>query len=189
MKWTGERVVPDDMHTSVITYQEHLIRYVFALQYCVGKRVLDASCGAGYGSDLLSAVAEIVVGVDVSDEALRYARARYARPAFVRMDLESPALADDAFDTVVSFETIEHLEDPDRFLGAVRRSLTHGGIFIWSIPRMIDNDYHRHLYEFCAASKLISRHFPNTLFLRQDRNGVTPTTPHHGPYFLGVSRL
>lgn len=188
MKWTGERVVAWDMHDSVHTYQEHLIRYVFALQYCARKRVLDAACGSGYGSDLIGNVAEAVTGVDISVEALEYARAEYVKPSFEYMDLEQPDFSGFQVDVVLSFETIEHLADPHPFLRSVRSAVGKGGIFIWSIPRMMPSDYHKVVYDFKEATELISGYFPKTLYLRQDKDGVSVFAPDYGPYFLGVSR-
>ena len=70
-----ERIVPDETEPGIVAL--HLKRYEFARPYCVGKHVLDAGCGVGYGSAFLSEAARSVVGVDVSADAIEYARARY----------------------------------------------------------------------------------------------------------------
>lgn len=189
MRWTGERVVADDMRDAVVAYQEHLMRYVFALQYCSRKRVLDAACGTGYGSELIGTVADFVRGVDISSEALIYAQDHYQRPVFEQMDLEQPASASARYDVILSFETIEHLSDPHPFLQFVRNSLEYDGTFIWSIPKSLPNEFHKHVYDFQQAVDLITRHFPKTLFLRQDKDGVSQFAPEYGPYFFGVSRI
>ena len=73
-----ERIVPDETEPGIVAL--HLKRYEFALPYCRGASVLDAGCGVGYGTAHLARVAERVVGVDVSDDAVSYARAHYAGP-------------------------------------------------------------------------------------------------------------
>jgi len=48
-----ERIVPDESAPGIVAL--HLKRYVFAEPYCEGRTVLDAACGAGYGSAQLGA--------------------------------------------------------------------------------------------------------------------------------------
>ena len=74
MEFTGERFTPECVRE---IWYEHWHRYAFALDLAKGKRVLDAACGEGYGSNLLAGVAEHVLGVDISDEAIGHARNRY----------------------------------------------------------------------------------------------------------------
>jgi len=82
-----ERIVPDQTAPGILAL--HLKRYEFARPHCVAAEVLDAGCGVGYGSAYLAEVASRVVGVDVSEEAIAYARERYRRPnlEFVLGDL------------------------------------------------------------------------------------------------------
>jgi SAM-dependent methyltransferase len=123
MSFDEERLVPE---TAVeASLQEHLARYRFARGLARG-RVLDVACGTGYGTALLGAV-----GVDLSLAALRQARRR--APRLVAADaLRLPF--DRAFDTVVSFETIEHVPDAARFVAECSRVLHPGGRFIVSTP-------------------------------------------------------
>ena len=64
LEFTGERFTPECVRE---IWYEHWHRYAFAMPLCHGKRVLDAACGEGYGSDLLAGVAAEVVGVDISE--------------------------------------------------------------------------------------------------------------------------
>ena len=118
-----ERIVPDETEPGIVAL--HRKRYEFALPLCDGKHVLDAGCGVGYGTALLAEAARRVVGVDVTREAIAYARARYAAPnvEFDDGDVQGLERADAEFDVVVSFETIEHVPDPERFVAEMRRVL------------------------------------------------------------------
>ncbi len=71
MEFTGERVIPG--RTDPDLMNEHLARYRFAEALVRGKRVLDAGCGVGYGSKLLSGPAE-AVGVSLDSSATRLRR-------------------------------------------------------------------------------------------------------------------
>ena len=67
-EFTGERVIPDQVDVDLLN--EHLARYTFAARLASGKRVLDAGCGAGYGSAELARTAQRVIGIDRAAEAV-----------------------------------------------------------------------------------------------------------------------
>ena len=133
LAFTGERL------TTGIDGQiqiEHLHRYFLARDLCRGLDVLDVAAGEGYGTALLAQTARSVVGVEISDEAVQHAAGAYVGPNFryIRGDARSLPLNDASVDAVVSFETIEHFYEHDRFLAEVRRVLRPGGRFIVSSP-------------------------------------------------------
>src|SRR5689334_2087841 len=74
-EFTGERVIPGEVDVDLLN--EHVARYAFAARLAHGKRVLDAGCGAGYGSAELARTAESVTGIDCAAEAVDFARANY----------------------------------------------------------------------------------------------------------------
>ena len=110
--------------------KHHLARYIFASKRASG-RILDASCGAGYGSALLLNYCPAVVGVDVDGQAIAWAQSFFPGPTYLLGDINDEPWAG-KFDTVVSLETIEHLPDPSKALKAFRRSCY--GEFIVSVP-------------------------------------------------------
>ena len=130
-----ERILPHETEPGIVAY--HRKRYEFALPLCERKEVLDAGCGAGYGSALLGSVARSVVGIDRDEAAIAYARDRYTRDnvSFQIGDLVDLALGDDSFDVVCAFEVIEHVRDADRHLAEVARVLRPDGVYVVSTPR------------------------------------------------------
>ena len=143
MKFTGEQVIPEEMGFDPRELQAHLARYVWALGFCQGKKVLDAACGVGYGTMLLSWVAKSAWGMDLKKECIEYAEKKYQTPRtlFTVGDVLS-GFATSFFDVVVSFETIEHLDLPGRFLHNVYEALVHGGIAIISAPENSGSKWH-----------------------------------------------
>lgn len=138
MKFTGEKIVLDDRNSSLGTpiYQEHIERYHFAFNYTAGKRVLDVACGMGNGSALLSRNADFVSGLDRDKESVNFAKKHYSRPnsEFIIGDAEILNFPENSFDIVVSFETIEHLPSPKKFLKEIKKILKPGGMLILSSP-------------------------------------------------------
>lgn len=120
---------------------EHIARYQFALPYTEG-RVLDLSCGSGYGTHMIAKerknVIDEVIGVDIDEEIIVYARATYYHPksSFHIADATDPTLVNQlgTFDVILSFETLEHIENEQAILENYNRLLKPGGVLIVSTP-------------------------------------------------------
>lgn len=168
LPFTGERFTPECVRE---IWYEHWHRYAFARRLAAGRRVLDAACGEGYGSAMLSAVATDVVGVDVDDAAVQHARSRYAalpRLRYERADATELPFPDGSFDLVVSFETLEHLAAQERLLQGFARVLADDGVLVISSPDKrtyselagFRNEFHvRELYRE-ELLDLLRPHFP-----------------------------
>lgn len=144
----------------------HLARYEFAKELVIGKNVLDVACGSGYGSAILKAAgAAKVVGLDISSKTIEYAKADFQNQGveFVVGNAEDLS-AYRGFDVIVSFETIEHLQHPEKFLQEISRALAPDGILIISTPRREregspGNPFHVKEWTEDEFAALLSRHF------------------------------
>ena len=148
----------------------HRVRYFWALQHLRnGANVLDAACGNGYGSFILAEGGSRVFGVDISEDAIRFARHYYDNKTIAfhhgAIDDDSTLckLAKDAvpFDAVVSFETIEHLKHPEMFLDTAQELLRPGGAIFCSTPNacvmsLEDAHFHRHHFEVDEMLEMLS---------------------------------
>ncbi len=135
------RLVPDDVADDQSQASREIVRmftanYETAAQTVRDRRVLDMACGSGYGSHLLkNAGACHVVGVDLSAETVEYAARRYGGSGieFIAQDGErynSP----ERFDVAVSYETIQYVPSPEKFLDKLHRLLLPGGTLFMSLP-------------------------------------------------------
>ncbi|MDQ6812039.1 MAG: class I SAM-dependent methyltransferase, partial [Actinomycetota bacterium] len=98
-------------------------------------RVLDVGCGEGQFAGELARAGMSVLGVDVTEEPLRRARARHPGLDFRLVPVEgSWPLADASFDAVWAGETIEHVADTVAWLSQLRRLLRSGGALLLSTP-------------------------------------------------------
>ncbi len=183
-EFTGERVIPGQVDVDLLN--EHLARYTFASRLARGKRVLDAGCGAGYGSAELAHSAQSVVGVDCAADAVGFARENYRLPNLWFEQGSCAALPhrDSVFDLIVAFEVIEHLENWRDFLREVRRVLAPNGQFIVSTPNKLyytesrgtqgANPFHSHEFEFEEFRTELKAIFPYvSLYLENHVGGVT----------------
>jgi O-antigen biosynthesis protein len=186
LEWTGERYVPQLRGTIAL---EHLHRYAFASYFLKGKEVLDIASGEGYGSDLLSKVAKSVNGVDVDELSVTHANRKYGTTGlkFLAGDACSIPLEAQAVDAVVSFETLEHLEDHDAMLSEFKRVLKSGGLVIISSPEKHaynqqnghENPYHKKELDFQEFENLLKRHFKNVRIFGQYHLGGSAILPDH----------
>jgi SAM-dependent methyltransferase len=143
-----ERIVPEETSAGIIAL--HVKRYAFALPWCEGREVLDVACGVGYGTAVLAAAAARVVGGDIDEAAIAYARERYggSNVEFAVLDATALPFENASFDAVCSFETIEHLHNPEALVDEASRVLRPTGTFLVSTPQaertthVPDNPYH-----------------------------------------------
>ncbi len=106
----------------------------------LGRRILEIGCGVGGILDLIGS-REAILGVDVDDEVLDYARQRFAdRPEvrFALCDLGDASaearLREFAPDTIVCINVLEHVRDDLAALERLERILTPGGHLCLLVP-------------------------------------------------------
>ncbi|WP_110114963.1 class I SAM-dependent methyltransferase [Bacillus sp. CGMCC 1.16541] len=141
LKYTGERMIPELMKPTNGMLLEHLARYHFAIHYVKG-RVLDFACGSGFGSQSMAKAAKKrineIVGIDIDGDSIKYANAHYYHPSvtFVQADAVDPSLPEKLgqFDVIVSFETLEHIENEAQYMNNIFQMLKPGGTLVISTP-------------------------------------------------------
>lgn len=159
---TLERIAPDHMSAHKKAENEtlnlHFSRYRFAAKHLKPGRILDIACGVGYGAyelllergnDILS-----VTAVDISASALSYAKERYYHKKISLIQDDADRYYDhQKFDTIVSLETIEHLNDPEKFIQRLGHMVKENGIVVASVPVTPSVDVNPyHLNDFTTGS-------------------------------------
>jgi ubiquinone/menaquinone biosynthesis C-methylase UbiE len=190
LKDIGERFMPDWKGETAL---EHLHRYELMLEFAAGKRVLDVASGEGYGSARLASVAQSVIGVDVSLEAVEHARERYVAPnlQFKHGSAAKLPLEDRSVEVAISFETLEHLTEQEEMVSELARVLTPDGLLIISTPdkhfytdlRNHQNPFHhRELYRPEFVSLLRGRFAHTELWLQRSMHAsfIVPEVPGPG---------
>ena len=156
-----------------LIYLIHVATYEFARSLVADRRVLDFGCGTGYGTHRLSGASTSIVGVDVSEDAIRFAASRYQAPnlsfqSIAPIETAPLPFQDGSFEIVLSFQVIEHVPDPGRYLAEVVRVLADGGVLVMATPdrstRLLPdqrpwNRYHRVEYDRAGLARLLRTQF------------------------------
>jgi SAM-dependent methyltransferase len=147
----------------------HTSRYRFASRFLRAGSVLDISCGTGHGLSLLHRPDGDVIGFDLDFASLQRIRSKEAQCVVACGDAERLPFQDEAFSSVVTLETIEHLEQPDQFLDELWRVISPGGVLVLSTPNALvspqtgdglpRNPFHRFEYTPQQCLDAVSRRF------------------------------
>ena len=174
LEWTGERLTTDAIGQVEV---EHLHRYFLARHLARDLDVLDIASGEGYGSALLAQTARSVVGVEVDLRAVEHARISYVARnlRFEQGSAQAIPLEDQSVDVVVSFETIEHFYEQEKFISEVRRVLRPSGVFVVSSPNRdvysgssnMSNPYHVRELSRSEFEVALRNNFSHVRFLCQ----------------------
>jgi ubiquinone/menaquinone biosynthesis C-methylase UbiE len=122
--------------------QEQLERRVRNLcEMTGGRRALDIGCGTGNVSKFARKYFEVVVGVDISLEALKINKANTGIHAIQGDGLSLP-FADNTFDAITCFSVLHHFFDDVSLLIELNRVLKPGGILF------TDNDPNFYFFKY-----------------------------------------
>ena len=128
---SGERQVTPNISE---IRRDHVARYEWALtQIPKGGKVIDFACGIGYGCRIIADAGALAHGFDIDAESIEYAKENYSVDGKTKFTVASgdtpPELGE--YDVAISFETIEHIEDPRPLLKALREAAP---VLLASVP-------------------------------------------------------
>lgn len=164
-----------------ILKNEHEDRYNFVCDSLYGN-VLDLACGIGYGSAVLSTNTNIqsYLGVDISSEAIEYANYNYKTDIanFVNDSVLTIDLQEKSFDFIISFETLEHINEYQKVLNNFSKWLKDDGMLIGSVPEknwenICDdvygkNPYHVIRFDIDKIKESLKSHFENIVLFTNE---------------------
>jgi len=130
-------ITSDEITSDNPIHQRLFKAYVVAEQYVHGD-VLEVGCGEGRGVATLIRKSHSFTAVDKIEPVLAILREKFPTGKFISMSIPPlSGLAANAYDTVVSFQVIEHIQNDVRYLEEIRRVLRPGGVAILTTPNRI----------------------------------------------------
>jgi ubiquinone/menaquinone biosynthesis C-methylase UbiE len=139
--------------------------YVVAEDYVSGN-VLEVGCGEGRGVETLMKKAVSFTAVDKIEAVIDELKQRFPTGKFVSMNIPPlSGLRDNTYDSIVSFQVIEHIQDDLLFLKEIHRVLKPGGIALLTTPNrkmsLSRNPWHIREYLPQELADLAKKIFPN----------------------------
>jgi len=119
-------------HVSLPGYRE-TIKYLKDRLLCFISKssvVLDAGCGS-HNQLMSKNKVGLLIGCDVDENSIR--KNLYTCMGVVG-DLEAMGFRENVFDLIMSFDVVEHLENPQAFIKNAARSLKKGGLIFLVTP-------------------------------------------------------
>lgn len=160
-KLSQERALPGFKRFKKSGYYKYMLfRYLYCIKKIKNKILLDAGCGLGWGSFLISNYAKKVIAIDIDSESIQFAKKVWNDKKIIFkecsiFDIESLKTK---FDVIIGMEIIEHLRlnEGIEFVSQCYHNLKQKGILILSskFPKkknikkevLKDNTYHLKLY-------------------------------------------
>lgn len=139
---TGERTVPNVPQENY-WFRRHEVAYRWVAQRSAelirGGVVVDAGCGEGYGTNVLThEEPAVAIGLELDEVTAAHANEKYPNvTSTVRANLDALSLRDGAVDLIVSMQVIEHLWDLAGFLRECNRVLASGGRCVLTTPNRL----------------------------------------------------
>lgn len=112
-------------------------------EYAMGNTIVDVGCSLGVGSNILSHYARHVWGLDINEEAIKFADLAFKRPnlEFQVMDIEQlPTKRLAQLDIITMIETIEHLENPQIALDNLKRFFHDKSVGFITAPNVANEE-------------------------------------------------
>ena len=120
--FVGRRAILEEFLRQIVESRESRVE---------SPKILDVGCGTGANLEMLAQFGESE-GVDVSDDALEYCKAKGLKAH--KGLAESLPFEDESFDVVTALDVVEHLDDDIAGLKEMNRVLKTGGKTLIFVP-------------------------------------------------------
>ena len=156
-------IASDELVSDNPIHQRLLKAYYLAMPYVKGH-MLELGCGEGRGVELLRDKVEDYLALDKIQEVIDRLTPRFPEVTF-RQAVFPPFtdLADNTFDSIITFQVIEHVKADGDFLSEIHRVLKPGGVALVTTPNikktLSRNPWHIREYTAKELTELASKYF------------------------------
>jgi SAM-dependent methyltransferase len=152
MKVYTTEITSEDIASDNPIHQRLLRPYYFCKDYIHGD-LLELGCGEGRGIDVIRPLLNSYLGIDKIGPVVDQLAMKYPDCQFIQMHFPSlKRLGETRFDSVISFQVIEHIKNDIEFLQDIHTVLRPGGIAMITTPnrRMSLSRNPWHIREYIA---------------------------------------
>lgn len=164
-------ITSDQLPSDNPLHQRLLKPYVIAGSWVQGD-LLEVGCGEGRGIRQVLPGVKSYSAIDKIEAAIESLRKKFPEAALVAANLPPLPYADASFDSVISFQVIEHIENDVLFLKEIHRVLRPGGVALITTPNRLQslsrNPWHVREYTAQELSTLA-----RTIFPQVEMKGIT----------------
>jgi SAM-dependent methyltransferase len=144
-------------------HQRLLQAYFLATDFISGD-VLEVGCGEGRGIDVIKPYCKSYTGIDKITSVIDRLKNKYPSLQFISGNIPPfHMLEDESFDTIVSFQVIEHIRNDRLFLKEISRVLRPGGKALITTPNrtmsLSRNPWHIREYTPAELERLAHPYF------------------------------
>lgn len=156
-------IASDSIPSDNPIHQRLLKAYVLAADLVKGD-LLEVGCGEGRGIDWILPHVSKYTAIDKIEPVIEKLKVKYPASKFLSGNIPPLSVfADNSFDSIVSFQVIEHIENDKLYLKEIHRVLKPGGIALVTTPNrpvsLSRNPWHIREYTARELTDLASRYF------------------------------
>lgn len=140
-----------------------LSAYVFSQKYIKGD-VLELGCGEGRGIDIILRKSKSFTAIDKIKDIIEKLSSKYKDNVFISSNFPPLTdIEDNSFDTIISFQVIEHIQDDNQYISEIDRILRPGGVALITTPNikmtLTRNPWHVREYTSEELNNLCRKYF------------------------------
>jgi len=128
--------IASDKITSDNPIHQRLLKAYYIAKELVHGDMLEIGCGEGRGVSLLKEKVKSYTGLDKIQEVVDVLSAAHPQAEFKQAVIPPLPFADASFDSIISFQVIEHIKDDKKYLQEIARVLKPGGIALITTPNI-----------------------------------------------------
>ncbi len=155
-------IASDKIPSDNVIHQRLLAAYHHAKEFIQGD-LLELGCGEGRGVELLAPLAKSYVGIDKIESVIDNLSKRFPDYRFMSGVFPPFPFPENAFNTIVTFQVIEHVKDDEGFINEIHRVLKPGGKALITTPNikmtLSRNPWHEREYTGDQLKNLCKKYF------------------------------
>ncbi len=142
---------------------QRLLKAYYAAKPFINGDLLELGCGEGRGVELLAPLASSYTGIDKIKEVVDRLGAKYPDYTFSDGVFPPFPFEDNSFDSIITFQVIEHVKEDEDFVKEIYRVLKPGGVALMSTPNikmtLSRNPWHEREYTGDQLKILCEKYF------------------------------